>query len=136
LSGRESKQGLVIEIDMDFLLPACPGLKLTGLEVGDQQFVRTVTSTDPVACCPMCQTASRQVHCYYSRILDDLCWVDFAVRLKLHVRRSVCVNTTCARRTFAERLGEQIQPYARRTKRCVSQLQAIGLLLGEMLARA
>jgi len=46
------------------------------------------------------------------------------------VRRFVCANTTCARRTFAERLGEQIKAYARRTKRCASQLQAIGLMLG------
>jgi hypothetical protein len=52
------------------------------------------------------------------------------VRLKLHVRRFVFANTICARRTFAERLGEQIKAYARRTKRCDSQLQAIGLMLG------
>jgi transposase len=107
---------------MDFLLPSCPGLKLTHVEVDDQQLVLTVTSTDPVTCCPVCQTASRQVHCYYTRTVADLCWADFAVRLKLHVRRFVCANTTCVRRTFAERLGEQIEAYARRTKRCASQL--------------
>ena len=115
---------------MDLLLPPCPGLKLTHLEVCDQQLILTVTSTDPVACCPVCQTASRQVHCYYTRTVADLCWADLAVRLKLHVRRFVCANTTCARRTFAERLGEQIKAYARRTKRCASGLQAIGLMLG------
>lgn len=36
----------------------------------------------------------------------------------------------CTRRTFAERLGEPITAYARRTKRCASRLQTIGLLLG------
>jgi transposase len=115
---------------MDFLLPPCPGLKLTHLEVCDQQLVLTVTSTAPVACCPVCQTASRQVHCYYTRTLADLCWADFQVRLKFHVRRFVCANTTCTRRTFAERLGEQVKAYARRTKRCDAQLQAISLMLG------
>ena len=115
---------------MDFLLPSCPGLKLTHLEVYDQQLVLTVTSTDPVACCPVCQMASRQVHCYYTRTVADLCWADLEVRLKLHVRRFVCANTICARRTFAERLGEQIKAYARRTKRCGTQLQSIGLMLG------
>ena len=42
----------------------------------------------------------------------------------------VCANTTCARRTFAERLGEQMKAYARRTTRYDLQLQAIGLMLG------
>jgi hypothetical protein len=78
----------------------------------------------------MCQTASRQVHCYYTRIITDLCWADFRVRLEVRVRRFVCSNSTCSRRTFAERLGEQIKAYGRRTKRCEAQLQSIGLMLG------
>ncbi|HEY6406334.1 MAG TPA: ISL3 family transposase, partial [Ktedonobacteraceae bacterium] len=89
-----------------------------------------VTSTNLVACCPVCQTASRQVHCYYRRTVTDLCWADFQVQLKLHVRRFVCSNVMCTRRTFAERLGEPIKAYARRTKRCASRLQTIGLMLG------
>ena len=89
-----------------------------------------VTSTNPVACCPVCQAASRQVHCYYTRTITDLGWADFQVQLKLHVRRFVCSNAMCTRRTFAERLGEPITAYARRTKRCASRLQTIGLLLG------
>jgi len=40
------------------------------------------------------------------------------------------MNTQCSRRTFAERFGEQIQAYARRTTRCKTELQAIGLALG------
>jgi len=52
------------------------------------------------------------------------------VRLVLRVRRFVCSNESCARRTFAERLGEQIEAYVRRTKRCTAQLQSIGLMLG------
>ena len=71
-----------------------------------------VTSTNPVACCPVCQTASRQVHCYYTRTVTDLCWADFQVQMKLHVRRFVCPNAMCPRRTFAERLGEPIKAYA------------------------
>jgi transposase len=71
-----------------------------------------VTSTNPVACCRVCQIVSRQVHCYYTRTLTDLCWADFQVQLKLHVRRFVCSNAMCTRRTFAERLGEPIKAYA------------------------
>jgi transposase len=89
-----------------------------------------VSSTTPVACCPVCQSASRQIHCYYTRTVTDLCWADFQVRLELRVRRFVCSNMTCPRRTFAERLGEQIKAYARRTERCASELQSLALLLG------
>ncbi len=115
---------------MDFLLPSCPGLKLTHVEVHDQHLVLQVSSTTTLACCPVCQAASRQVHCYYTRRITDLCWADRRVRLALRVRRFVCSNVMCSRRTFAERLGEQIKAYARRTKRCDTQLQSIGLMLG------
>ena|SRR5690242_2132169 len=115
---------------MDFLLPSCPGLKLTQLEIADKQLVLFVTSTTTTTCCPLCQAASRQVHCYYTRIITDLCWADFGVRLVVRVRRFVCSNPLCPRRTFAERLGEQIKAYARRTRRCEVQLQSIALMLG------
>jgi transposase len=119
-----------MKIDMDFLLPSCPGLKLTNFEIHDQQLFLLVSSTNPLVCCPVCQTASRQVHCYYTRTVTDLCWADFRVQLELRVRRFVCSNELCFRRTFAERLSEQIKAYARRTKRCETQLQSIGLQLG------
>jgi len=112
------------------LLPPCSGLKLTHIQIHHQQLVLTTTSTTPVAFCPVCQTPSRHVHCNYTRIVADVCCIGVQVRLKLHVRRFVCLNTLCPRRTFAERLGEQIKAYARRTKRYASQLQTIGLLLG------
>ena len=78
----------------------------------------------------MCQIASRQVHCYYTRLIQDLCWADLQVRFTLRVRRFVCSNEVCPRRTFAERLGEQIKAYARRTTRCTALLQTIARMLG------
>lgn len=95
-----------------------------------QQLVLVVNSTSLLASCPVCQTSSRQVHSYYTRTIADLCWTDRQVQLELHVRRFVCSNIACSRRTFAEQFGEQIKAYARRTKRCASQLQTIGLMLG------
>jgi transposase len=115
---------------MDFLLPSCPGLKLTHVEVHDQHLVLQVSSTTTLACCPVCQTASRQVHCYYTRSITDLCGTDRRMRLALRVRRFVCSNVMCSRRTFAERPGEQIKASARRTKRCDMQLKSIGLMRG------
>ena len=78
----------------------------------------------------MRQTASRQVHCYYTRLIRDLCWADLQVHFTLRVRRFVCSNEACPRRTFAERLGEQINAYARRTTRCTALLQTIARMLG------
>src|SRR5689334_5048129 len=117
------------QIEGDFLLPLCAGLQLIQIQKQDQQLVLTVTSTNSVAFCPVCQSSSRHVHCNYTRTVTDLCCTDLQVRLQLQVRRFVCSNTLCARRTFAERLGEQIKAYARRTKRCTSQFQTIGLML-------
>lgn len=119
------------QFNVDFLLPLGTGLQLTHLhQIHCQQLVLVVKSTSLLASCPVCQTSSRQVHSYYTRTIADLCWADRQVRLELHARRFVCSNTACSRRTFAEQFGEQIKAYARRTKRCASQLQTIGLMLG------
>lgn len=118
------------QLNGDFLLPSCPGLKLLHLQKDDQSLGLSVISTSTTALCPVCQTPSEHVHCYYTRTITDLCWTDIRVRIELHVRRFVCPNALCFRRTFAERLGEQIKAYARRTKRCEAQLQSIALLLG------
>jgi transposase len=117
-------------MDVDFLLAHCPSLKLTQLALCDQQLVLSVTSTTPTALCPLCQTASCRIHCYYPRILQDLSWGDLTVRLQIRARRFVCSNSSCLRRSFAERLGEQIPSYAHRTKQCKGWLQAFGLALG------
>jgi len=78
----------------------------------------------------MCQTVSQQVHGYYTRTVQDLAWSTYSVQLEIRLCRFVCINTTCSRCTFAERLGEQLPAYARRTTRCKTKLQAIGLALG------
>lgn len=95
-----------------------------------QHLILHVHSTTLTVSCSLCQTPSSRVHCYYTRTVQDLSWTTLHVQIILHVRRFVCTNTECSRWTFAERLGEQIQAYARRTTRCNTQLQAIGLALG------
>lgn len=82
------EEDLAIQIDTDFLLPPCPGLKLTDVEISEHQLILHVTSTSPQANCPMCQTTSFQVHSYYMRTITDLCWADLGVRLLLRVRRA------------------------------------------------
>ncbi len=132
-------------MDVDFLSVHCPRLKLIqlvqhdhGQHVSenenkngrDQQLVLTVISTAPTAHCPLCQIPSSRIHCYYPRVVQDLSWVGLRVQLQIRARRFVCSNMACPRRTFAERLGEQIPAYAHRTKQSKEWLQAIGLALG------
>lgn len=44
----------------------------------------------------------------------------------LGVRRFFCPNTACARKIFTERLAQLVQPWARRTKRQLAALCAVG----------
>ena len=66
----------------------------------------------------------------YTRTLADLPWGTARVRWQLHVRKFVCANGQCPRRIFTERLPEVVAPWARRTRRLVAWLIAIGLALG------
>jgi transposase len=52
------------------------------------------------------------------------------VRLQLMVRKFVCRNPHCKRRIFTERLPELVPAYARKTRRLITILQAIGMALG------
>jgi hypothetical protein len=52
------------------------------------------------------------------------------VRLALTVRRFLCHATDCPRRTFAERFGLAVAPFARRTRRLGKALTRVGVTLG------
>ena len=105
-------------------------MKLTHLEVHQHHLILQVSPTTPTASYPLCQTFSRQVHGHYIRTVQDLAWSTYSIKREIRLCRFVCTNTTCSRRTFAERLGEQLPAYARRTTRCKTRLQAIRLALG------
>jgi len=60
----------------------------------------------------------------------DLPWGTRPVRIQLTVRKFVCRTPTCRRHIFTERLPELVAPYARKTHRLVTALQAIGVALG------
>ena len=70
------------------------------------------------------------MHSHYTRRIADLPWADLTIELLLQVRRFYCTNQKCRRRTFAQRLGAAIPPYARKTQRRTNQLQVLGLALG------
>lgn len=80
--------------------------------------------------CPACSEPSRSPHGGYSRRPADLPSVGREVRLVLWVRRFLCRNAGCGRRTFAEPLPGLIAPYARRTRRLAAAQSRLAVATG------
>jgi transposase len=80
--------------------------------------------------CPGGAVFTPRVHSRYTRTLADVPWGVAPVRWQLRVRKFVCTNAQCPRRIFTERLPEVVAPWARRTRRLVAWLIAVGLALG------
>ena len=89
-----------------------------------------LTATSPTAACPCCAVSSSSIHSRYQRHLTDLPWGPCTVRIQLRVRKFVCQNPRCERRIFTERLPELVAAYARKTRRLMTVLRAIGVALG------
>ncbi len=81
------------------------------------------------AVCPDCGQFSDRVHDSYQRRLKDLPLGGQGVVILLRVRRFICDDTTCSRRTFAEPSTQLTAPYARFTTRLNRMLERIGLAL-------
>jgi transposase len=114
----------------DVLLPDIPDLQLDQIQLADQMIMLTIRATHPSAACPICGQSSLRIHSRYTRTIADLPWADWMVQLQLHVRRFFCTNPACVRRTFSERLGAAIRPWARRTERQAKNLQQLAFAMG------
>jgi len=113
--------------------PLCPSpleLQLAEIRFAAPELLVTATARRRVVACPKCGHASTRVHSRYRRTLADLPWHGLRVRLDVRVRRCFCGVPGCQRLIFTERLPETAAPYARRTARAASALEAIGLALG------
>ena len=68
----------------------------------------------------------------YAQLLASphLPWGEYAVTIRLNIRRLFCDNARCERRLFAERLPDLAAPWARKTTRLTERLTAVGLALG------
>ena len=64
------------------------------------------------------------------RVVADLPWAGWEVRLELRVRRFFCKNQACTRRIFTERLPGVVAPSARCTTRLTDLLTLIGFAFG------
>jgi len=113
------------------LLPDTSCLQLVRLQADEQFLLAVVTTTSSAALCPLCQSCSQSIHSRYVRVVADLPWAGWAVRLELHVRRFFCQNQECMRQIFTERLPSVVAPYARRTMRLTELFTLIGFADGE-----
>jgi transposase len=112
------------------LLPPSCGIHLTEVIVADESVQVPLTAIASTALCPDCAVPSFSVHSHDQRRLADLPWGSLAVRMQLIVRKVVCRNLTCARRIFTERLQDFVATHARKTRRLVNALRAMGIALG------
>jgi transposase len=112
------------------LLPDPSSLHLLHIEAEGNVITMVVRTTASEVKCPLCGSASTKVHSRYVRLLADLPWMGYAVRLKLHHRRFFCHNPECQRKIFAERLPNVAAPYARRTIRLQDLFTLIGFTSG------
>jgi transposase len=80
--------------------------------------------------CPGCGLPSRRLHSHYPRVLHDLPWQGRPATIRIAARRFRCLNATCARKTFAERLGAVAPLFARRTTRLGDLQRHVALALG------
>lgn len=111
------------------LLPA--GLLVQQVLPASDDIIIAATLPSEAATCPACGTSSRRVHSHYQRRLADLPWQGRPVTLRLQARRFRCLDPTCTRQTFAERLPEVAAAGARRTRRLGDLQRCVGLALGD-----
>ncbi|WP_308402845.1 ISL3 family transposase [Streptomyces sp. AC550_RSS872] len=81
------------------------------------------------AACPGCGGWSSRIHGSYLRFPRDLPAVGKFVVVSLRVRRFVCAETSCLRKTFAEQVSGLTRRFGRRTERLRSALVAVGRAL-------
>jgi transposase len=112
------------------IYPHWTAVQLQGLTVVQQHLLLDVVSIRRRARCPDCQRLSRRVHSHFTRLVTDLPLAGFPVSLRLHGRRFRCLNRTCPRQTFRERVPEIVLPYQRRTPALKRRLEAVGFALG------
>lgn len=108
--------------------PGCHVERVTRAGTGEVTMV--VRSSHTGAPCPICRMSSSASHSTYVRRLADLPSLGHTVQLELHVRRFYCLNPSCHRRTFAERLLGLLDVRARRTRRFASAQTAVAVEVG------
>jgi|GEM_PF-1093017 len=116
-------------ISLSSLIPA--GLSVERFEAVDRVLFVTASARTPEAACPSCGSPSRRWHSRYVRNVSDLPSAGRSVRLLMITRRFRCGITSCRRKIFAERFGDEVVAQrARRTGRMECLVHHLSLALG------
>ena len=102
-------------------------LAIQDIRFADDKIQMFVESTIQSATCPNCSQMSTVIHSHYMRYPVDLAWGEWPVVIHLNVKRFFCRNSTCPKRTFAERFPNWVAFYARRTQRVIVKQQRIAV---------
>ncbi|MFG2631035.1 transposase family protein [Streptomyces sp. NPDC048473] len=122
---------------MNAVLPQLDELPFSSV---DGVFMESVQVTDTVvrigarttarrASCPGCGCWPGRIHGSYRWFPRDLPAAGKFVVVSLRVRRFVCVEDSCPRKTFAEQVSGLTRRFGRRTERPRSALVSVGLAL-------
>ncbi len=101
-------------------------LELESISSKETQVVLVVKTIQSAVPCPCCHQASSRIHSRYKRTVADLPWQSVTVQIELLTRRFFCINKTCRRRIFGERLPRVVAAYGRQTMRLNNALHLIG----------
>lgn len=121
---------------LETLFPDLPGLELQNISKSDDSFLVHLGISLEKTLCPDCHQDCSRIHSKYYRHITDLPWAGYAVTINLSTRKFFCDHSNCERKVFTERVGQELPPYARRTKRLNNQLRAIGFATGGNLGAA
>ncbi|MFJ8363813.1 ISL3 family transposase [Streptomyces sp. NPDC093984] len=113
----------------ELLFSSVEGVFVESVEVSDTVIRVEARTTASRAACSRCGCWSDRIHGSYLRFPHDLPAAGKLVVLSLRVRRFVCVEESCSRRTFAEQVPGLTRRFGRRTEWLRSMLLSVGLAL-------
>src|SRR5450631_2357987 len=107
-----------------------PNLEITLDQQSEEELLFSARSTDTTHSCPECGTLSTRLLGSYTRTISDLPLATHRVRLRLRVRRFLCLYPCCPRVSFAESFPDLTSPYAHRSTRLADFLRQIAFTAG------
>ncbi|MFJ9713892.1 transposase family protein [Streptomyces sp. NPDC101234] len=113
----------------ELLFSSVEGVLVESVEVTDAVVRVEARTTAGRAACPGCGCWSGRIHGSYLRFPRDLPTAGKFVVVSLRVRRFVCEEEPCKRKTFAEQVPGLTRRFGRRTERLRSTLVSVGLAL-------
>jgi hypothetical protein len=119
---------VLVQLD-ELLFSPVEGVLMESVEVTDTVVQVEARTTSGLAACPGCGCWSGRIHGSYLRFPRDLPTAGKFVVVSLRVRRFVCEEESCERKTFAEQVPGFTRRFGRRTERLRSMLVSVGLVL-------